>query len=310
MHFTEYADEGGVLKARCNFCPSGPGKKPWDTVVNATRMAKHLKERHRLEVKPEDTETEPEVEPRSPPQPLISSSPSPFFVPSSSFSSFVNSSPGPAYSSVAEPSQPALKKPKNCLPSGSLVSLHQCVQPFSRFQEKSSCKRSDRNRFAPFLIYFLVFLIYVLTSKTQFYTFELPLLLPPSPSCRHDPPLTLRTMRWKNDGSSELLAGRRERSLASCVLLCSRFPPFPLSRSEICMLRTISIWGCGNQKGKFHENSLNFMKFHEISLNFKNMKFLSLQVKFYKRCTWTLTHSATTLLFGCGRLSGRSGICM
>ena len=143
-----------------------------------------------------------------------------------------------------------------------------CLSACSLFlgsKKKGSCKRSDRNRFAPFLIYFLVFLIYVLTSKTQFYTFELPLLLPPSPSCRHDPPLTLRTMRWKNDGSSELLAGRRERSLASCVLFCSRFPTFPLSRSEICMLRTISIRGCGNQKGKFHEISLYFMKFHEIS---------------------------------------------
>ena len=115
LHFTEYADEGGVLKARCNLCPSGPGKKPWDTVVNATRMAKHLKERHRLEVKPEDTETEPEVEPRSPPQPLISSSPSPFSAPSSPSSSFVNPSPGPAHSSAAEPSQPALKKPKKSL---------------------------------------------------------------------------------------------------------------------------------------------------------------------------------------------------
>ena len=77
LHFTEYADEGGVLKARCNFCLSGHGKKPWDTVVNATRMAKHLKERHRLEVKPDDTETEPEVEPRSPPQPLFPLPPSP-----------------------------------------------------------------------------------------------------------------------------------------------------------------------------------------------------------------------------------------
>ena len=151
------------------------------------------------------------------------------------------------------------------LPSGSSASLHQCVQPFSRFQEKRFLQTIGPKSLSPFLIYFLVFLIYVLTSKTQFYTFELPLLLPPSPSCRHDPPLTLRTMRWKNDGSSELLAGRRERSLASCVLLYSRFPPFPLSHSEICMLRTISIRGCGNQKGKFHEISLYFMKFHEIS---------------------------------------------
>ena len=48
IHFTEYADKGGVQKARCNMCPSGPGKEPWDTVPNATRMAKRLKDRHRL----------------------------------------------------------------------------------------------------------------------------------------------------------------------------------------------------------------------------------------------------------------------
>ena len=56
LHFTEYADEGGVQKARCNLCPSGPEKKPWDTVANATRIAKHLKDRHSLKGKPEVTE--------------------------------------------------------------------------------------------------------------------------------------------------------------------------------------------------------------------------------------------------------------
>ena len=44
-------DEEGVAEAKCNLCPSGAGKKPWETVVNATRMRRHLSEKHKLETK-------------------------------------------------------------------------------------------------------------------------------------------------------------------------------------------------------------------------------------------------------------------
>ena len=52
LHFTEVTAEGGSKKAQCNLCSSGPGKSPWLTVPNATRLAKHLSGKHRT--KPEE----------------------------------------------------------------------------------------------------------------------------------------------------------------------------------------------------------------------------------------------------------------
>ena len=52
LHFTEVTAEGGSKKAQCNLCSSGPGKSPWLTVPNATRMTKHLSEKPRI--KPEE----------------------------------------------------------------------------------------------------------------------------------------------------------------------------------------------------------------------------------------------------------------
>ena len=52
LHFAEVTDEGGSKKAQCTICSTGPGKTPWQTVPDATRMAKHLLEKHRIKPEP------------------------------------------------------------------------------------------------------------------------------------------------------------------------------------------------------------------------------------------------------------------
>ena len=49
-HFDEVSEEGSK-RVRCLLCPQD--KKPWISVPNATRMAKHLAEEHKTSVKPE-----------------------------------------------------------------------------------------------------------------------------------------------------------------------------------------------------------------------------------------------------------------
>ena len=50
VHFSEVSEEGSK-RVRCLLCPQD--KKPWVSVPNATRMAKHLAEEHKTLVKPE-----------------------------------------------------------------------------------------------------------------------------------------------------------------------------------------------------------------------------------------------------------------
>ena len=46
-HFDEVSEEGSK-RVRCLLCPQD--KKPWISVPNATRMAKHLAEEHKTSV--------------------------------------------------------------------------------------------------------------------------------------------------------------------------------------------------------------------------------------------------------------------
>ena len=98
LHFTEVIEEG-AKKAQCNLCPAGPGKSPWQTVPNATRMKLHLSEKHKIRCEPDTASSL--AEPRSS-SGSSSASSSSFSLPSPEF----KESPSPGQNDGQVASQP------------------------------------------------------------------------------------------------------------------------------------------------------------------------------------------------------------
>ena len=107
LHFTIFKDEYGAPKARCNLCPTGARKRPWETVATATRVNKHMAEKHILHLKDQPQQEE---EPLATVQePALSPEVSPSS--SSQLPLLPTPSPSPSPSQGSNSGEPPAKKP-------------------------------------------------------------------------------------------------------------------------------------------------------------------------------------------------------
>ena len=134
-----------------------------------------------------------------------------------------------------------------CLPSGSSASLHQCVQPFSRFQEKRFLQTIGPKSLCalPYLLPCFPYLCSHLQDSILYLWASLVVAPVTLLSSRPSLNLAYNAVEERRQQWATCRSPRAEPCfMCAFVLTLSPFSPFPFGNGN--MLRTISIRGCGN----------------------------------------------------------------